>query len=49
MSGEHEHRPASFHESPREALLDFLESTYAAGAKCAKWDRAALERVTSNL
>jgi len=31
-------------ESPRAALLEFLESTYAAGAKLAKWDRAALER-----
>jgi hypothetical protein len=30
--------------SPRAALLDFLESTYAAAAKLAKWDRAALER-----
>jgi hypothetical protein len=29
--------------SPRDTLLDFLESTYAAGAKLAKWDRAALE------
>jgi hypothetical protein len=31
-------------ESPRGALLEFLESTYEAGAKLAKWDRAALER-----
>jgi hypothetical protein len=30
--------------SPRDALMDFFESTYAAGAKLAKWDRAALER-----
>jgi hypothetical protein len=30
-------------ESPREALLQFLESTYAAGAKLANWDRSALE------
>ena len=30
-------------ESPRAALLEFLESTYAAGAKLAKWDRVALE------
>jgi hypothetical protein len=30
-------------ESPREALLEFLESTYAAGAKLANWDRSALE------
>jgi len=31
-------------ESPRGALLEFLESTYAAGAKLANWDRRALER-----
>jgi hypothetical protein len=31
-------------ESPRAAILEFLESTYAAGAKLAKWDRTALER-----
>ena len=31
-------------ESPRAAVLEFLESTYAAGATLAKWDRAALER-----
>ncbi len=31
-------------QSPRAALLEFLESTYAAGAKLAKWDRAGLER-----
>jgi hypothetical protein len=31
-------------ESPRAALMEFLESTYAAGAKRANWDRAALER-----
>jgi hypothetical protein len=30
--------------SPRAALLEFLESTYAAGAKAANWDRTALER-----
>lgn len=30
-------------ESPRDALLDFLESTYRAGAKRANWDRKALE------
>ncbi|HMC60181.1 MAG TPA: DUF5996 family protein [Candidatus Solibacter sp.] len=29
---------------PGEALMEFLESTYAAGAKLANWDRAALER-----
>jgi hypothetical protein len=30
--------------SPRETLLEFLQSTYDAGAKLAAWDRAALER-----
>jgi hypothetical protein len=30
--------------SPRRALLDFLQSTYEAGADLAGWDRAALER-----
>jgi hypothetical protein len=38
------------HEDVRQAddpalmLLDFLQTTYAAGARLAKWDRAALER-----
>jgi hypothetical protein len=31
-------------ESPREMLLEFMQSTYEAGATLAKWDRAALER-----
>ncbi|HEX6534802.1 MAG TPA: DUF5996 family protein [Gemmatimonadaceae bacterium] len=31
-------------DSPDEALLDFLESTYEAGARLAGWDRGALER-----
>ena len=30
--------------SPREALLDFLQTTYEAGADLGKWDRPALER-----
>jgi hypothetical protein len=30
-------------ESPHEALLEFLQSTYEAGARLANWDRAALE------
>ena len=30
--------------SPRECLLEFLQSTYEAGAKLAQWDRVALER-----
>jgi hypothetical protein len=33
-----------FAESPEKALLEFLESTYEAGATLANWDRAALER-----
>jgi hypothetical protein len=32
--------------SPRQALLEFLQSTYEAGANLAKWDRAELERAT---
>lgn len=31
-------------ESPERALLDFLQSTYEAGAILGEWDRAALER-----
>ncbi len=31
-------------DSPREALLDFLQSTYEAGANLAQWDRKDLER-----
>ncbi len=30
--------------SPSETLLEFLQSTYAAAADLAKWDRAALEK-----
>ena len=30
--------------SPREVLLEFLQSTYAAGADLAKWERKDLER-----
>jgi hypothetical protein len=30
--------------SPREALLDFMQSTYEAGADLARWDRGELER-----
>ncbi|MEO8735917.1 MAG: DUF5996 family protein, partial [Edaphobacter sp.] len=30
--------------SPDVALIEFLESAYAAAADAAKWDRAALER-----
>ena len=30
--------------SPREALLGFLQSTYEAGARLAKWNRGELER-----
>jgi len=31
-------------ESPEAVLMDFLQSTYEAGANLGKWDRAALER-----
>jgi hypothetical protein len=31
--------------SPRQALLDFLQSTYEAAANLARWDRKALEKV----
>ncbi|HLI29672.1 MAG TPA: DUF5996 family protein, partial [Terriglobia bacterium] len=31
-------------ESPTAALLEFLQSTYAAGATLGNWDRASLER-----
>ena len=30
--------------SPEKRLMDFLQTTYVAGADLAKWDRAALER-----
>jgi hypothetical protein len=30
--------------SPDDAVMDFLQSTYEAGARLANWDRAALER-----
>jgi hypothetical protein len=30
--------------SPDQAILDFCQSTYEAGAKLAQWDRQALER-----
>jgi hypothetical protein len=32
--------------SPEQTILDFCQSTYEAGAKLAKWDRASLERAT---
>jgi len=31
-------------ESPTQALLEFCQSTYEAGARLAKWDRESLER-----
>lgn len=31
-------------DAPKQVLLDFLQSTYEAGAKLANWDRDALER-----
>jgi hypothetical protein len=33
-------------DAPDEVLLEFLQSTYEAGAKLAHWDRTALERST---
>jgi hypothetical protein len=30
-------------DSPEETLREFLESTYDAGARLAKWDRSALQ------
>ena len=35
-------------ESPKDMLLEFMQSTYEAGANLAKWDRAALERSPGN-
>ncbi len=35
---------ARLSESPRDALLEFCQSTYEAGANLAKWDRENLER-----
>ena len=34
-------------EDPRAKILEFLQSTYEAGANLAKWDRVALERARS--
>lgn len=34
-------------DSPEEMLLEFLQTTYEAGANLAAWDRAALERATA--
>jgi hypothetical protein len=31
-------------QSPRQMLMEFLQSTYDAGAKCASWNREELER-----
>jgi hypothetical protein len=35
-------------ESPAAELMEFLQTTYEAGANLAKWDRAALERAGEN-
>jgi len=35
-------------DSPDETLMDFLQSTYEAGANLAKWDRASLERAPAS-
>ncbi len=34
-------------DSPEDALMEFLDSTYKAGAELAKWDRGELERTNS--
>jgi hypothetical protein len=34
--------------NPDAALMEFLQSTYEAGASLAEWDRAALERATAS-
>jgi len=34
-------------ESPDDALLDFLQSTYEVAARLGRWDRASLERAVS--
>jgi hypothetical protein len=33
-------------DAPQAALMDFMQSTYEAGANLAKWDRASLERTS---
>jgi hypothetical protein len=33
---------------PERELMEFLQTTYEAGANLAKWDRAALERPSEN-
>ena len=35
-------------DKPEETLLDFLQTTYEAGANLAGWDRATLERATTD-
>ncbi len=35
-------------QSPEADLMEFLQSTYEAGANLAKWDRAALERAPND-
>ncbi len=34
-------------ENPRQQLLDFLQTTYEAGANLGSWPRAELERATT--
>ena len=36
-------------DSPENAVLDFLQSSYAAAARLAGWDRAALERSSGSV
>ncbi len=35
-------------ENPKAVLLEFLQSTYEAGADLAQWDRVALERTLAS-
>jgi hypothetical protein len=39
------HEDARRASSPTADVLEFLQSTYEAGASVAKWDRASLERI----
>ena len=31
-------------DSPKEVLMEFLQTTYEAAANCGHWDRKSLER-----
>lgn len=36
-------------DDPRQAIMEFLQTTYETGAKLANWDRAALERPSTHM